>query len=70
MIKCIVQLLVDKQEHEDIIRILKQQIEEFGSEIDLTMQYLEIKWRTLESQTMQAKIEYLRYKSDKLETLQ
>ena len=60
---------MDKKEHADHINILQQQQEEFGDTIDLTMLNLEISWRTLEVQAIEAKINYLRYKAEQLEIL-
>ncbi|CAF2410505.1 unnamed protein product [Rotaria sp. Silwood2] len=64
----IVELIINKQQHEDDIKILETQ-EELGNTIDLTMLQLEITWRNLEVQAMQANINFLRYKQDKLDSL-
>ena len=58
----IVWLILDNQEHGKHIRIREEQRKEFGSKIDLTIQDLEI-------EAIQVKIDYLRYKAEKLEIL-
>lgn len=58
-----------KQEHKDSIEILKNQAIEYKGEIDNHLNQLEITWRRKEYESIQAKIEYLRYKQVKLEQL-
>ena len=63
------ELVVKKLEHDDHIQTLRSQREEYGDEIDLHMLDLEIAWRSLEVKAIEANIEFLRYKQDKLDIL-
>jgi len=58
-----------KKEHEDSIGILQQQSIDYQREIDPRMNELEINWRQKEYESVIAKIEYLRYKQEKLDQL-
>ena len=63
------ELVVNKLEHEDPIETLRSHREEYGDEIVLKVLDLEIAWRSLEVRAIEANIEFLRYKQDKLDIL-
>ncbi|CAF4041334.1 unnamed protein product [Rotaria sp. Silwood2] len=66
----IVKLIVLKTEHTDTIAQLMIQKQTEGNAIDTVMLDLEVNWRELEIEAIKAKIEWLRYKQNKLDKLQ
>ncbi|CAF2647390.1 unnamed protein product [Rotaria sp. Silwood2] len=65
----IVKLIVLKTEHTDTIAQLMIQKQTEGNAIDTVMLDLEVNWRELEIEAIKAKIEWLRYKQNKLDKL-
>ena len=65
----IIKLILSKQEHADTIEILWQQSVQYEGQIDNRMSELEITWREKEYESTRGKIEYLRYKQEKLDRM-